>query len=141
MFDLYGNDRLTEWRNFRNKLETSEDALKDNLIFWRRAPFVSSYLDPNNPSEWPDPWHLILDDRLDHLGICLGILYTLKLTQRFMNCDFEIHMAMNETKKPTDFYLAVNKKSVLNYEIEEVLSFDHLSQIKTSIIWQTSFLP
>ncbi len=141
MFNLYGNDRLTEWRNFRNKLETSTTALEDNLIFWNRAPFVSPYLDPHTPKSWPDPWHLVLDDKLDHLAICLGLLYTLKLTQRFMDCDFEIHMAMSETKKPTDFYLVIDNTAVLNYDSDKVLSFNDLSHLKTNIIWQTSTLP
>lgn len=141
MFDLFGNDRLNEWRNFRNTLESSETALEDNLIFWRKAPFVSPYLDPLDPKGWPDPWHLVLDDRLDHLAICLGLLYTLKLTQRFMDQSFEIHMAMSEIKKPTDFYLVIDNKSVLNYERDRVLTVDDISNIKTSIIWQTKVLP
>jgi len=141
VFDLYGNDRLTEWRNFRTRLETSETALEDNLIFWKKAPFVSPYLDPFNAGSWPDPWHLVLDDRLDHLAICLGLLYTLKLTQRFMSCDFEIHMAMSETKKPTDFYLAIDKTFVLNYDSNAVLSANDVAHLKTNIIWQTSNLP
>ena len=80
VFDSYGTDRLTKWKQFRDSLETSATPLEDVAELWSHAPFVSPYLDPQNPAEWPDPWHLILDLRLDDLAIALGMLYTIKLT-------------------------------------------------------------
>lgn len=135
MFDLHGNERLTEWRNFRNKIETSPTPLEDSIEFWRKAPFVSPYLDPAKPSFWPDPWHLIIDGKFDDLAICLGIMYTLKLTQRFMNESFEIHMAMREDEGP-DYYLAVSKSRVLNCSKSIVKDYTFINQIKASMIWQ-----
>jgi hypothetical protein len=116
MFDLYGNERLTEWKKFRDSLEISNDPLTAVAELWARAPFVSPYLDPQTPSEWPDPWHLVLDNKLDELAISLGMLYTLKLTQRFIATDCEIHMSMPSGKTDSSFYLIVDKKYLLNYE-------------------------
>lgn len=137
MFDVYGVDRLTEWKRFRDKLETSQNPLEDLADFWSRAPFVSSYLDKKNPSEWPDPWHLILDDRLDDLAIALGMLYTLKLTQRFMNCDCEIHMSMLPDKSAC-YFLLVDNKHVLNYRYKEVVDVSELREVETNRLYSSS---
>lgn len=132
MFDLYGNDRLTEWKKFRDSLEVSKTPLTDVAELWSRAPFVNPYLNPNNPSEWPDPWHLVLDGKLDELAICLGMLYTLKLTQRFMATVCEIHMSM-PINNQSRFYLVVDNAYVLNYEPRIVHEF---KDFQTNTIWR-----
>jgi len=134
VFDVYGVDRLTEWKRFRDALETSQNPLEDLADFWSRAPFVSSYLDKKNPTEWPDPWHLVLDDRLDDLAIALGMLYTLKLTQRFMDCECEIHTSMLPDNS-TCYFLLVDHKHVLNYRYKEVVDAAELNGIESSKIY------
>ncbi len=137
MFDAHGVDRLTEWKRFRDRLETSPSPLEDLAEFWSRAPFVSDYLDENNPTKWPDPWHLVLDERLDDLAIALGMLYTLKLTQRFMDSDFEIHMSMLPDKTNCHFLL-VDSKYVLNYRYKEVVNASELNDLKTNKLYPSS---
>lgn len=137
VFDAHGIERLNEWKRFRDKLETSSDPLKDLAEFWSRAPFVSSYLDENNPKEWPDPWHLVLDERLDDLAIALGMLYTLKLTQRFMDSQCEIHMSMLPNKDPCHFLL-VDNKYILNYKYREVVDIEELKDVTTSKLYPSS---
>ena len=139
VFDLYDNDRLIKWRQFRDNLETSLTPLEDVIQFWSRAPFVSSYLNPRTPDEWPDPWHLVLNSKLDELAIVLGMLYTLKLTQRFMASRFEIHMATQEASRYSKYFLAVDNH-VLNLEYGCVLPVTQLESIQTSIIWTNSSL-
>ena len=134
MFDLSAQDRLTEWRRFRDNLENSDTPLEDVAELWSRAPFVSSYLDPNHPDLWPDPWHLILDNKLDDLAIVLGMLYTLKLTQRFMNFHFEIHMSTLEKQKEKNYFLVV-ENAVLNLEYGSVVGINQLKKLTTSKIW------
>ena len=137
MFDVHGVDRLAEWKRFRDKLETSPSPLEDLAEFWSRAPFVNPYLDEKNPTKWPDPWHLVLDERLDDLAIALGMLYTLKLTQRFMNSECEIHMSMLPDKTNCHF-LIVDKKYVLNYRYKEVVDASELTELTTSKLYPTS---
>ncbi len=137
MFDEHGVHRLTEWKRFRDRLETSQNPLEDLADFWSRAPFVNSYLDENNPSKWPDPWHLVLDERLDDLAIALGMLYTLKLTQRFMRSDCEIHTSMLPDKT-TCHFLLVDNKYVLNYRYREVVDVSELKDLKTNKLYSTS---
>lgn len=133
MFDQYGTERLIEWKRFRESLETSNTPLEDVAKFWGKAPFVSRYLNPNNPSEWPDPWHLVLDSRLDDLAIALGMLYTLKLTTRFMDTVCEIHMSMPPKEKDPKFVLIVDKEHVLNLDWGAVADKNKLPQ--TNLLW------
>lgn len=124
MFDDRAIDRLGKWKEFRAALEDSNSPLEDVTLLWSKAPFVSDYLDPNSPEDWPDPWHLILDNRLDGLAISLGMLYTLKLTQRFMDTPCEIHKSVSEGD--SRYFLLVDKRYLLNYKYREVVSVEDL---------------
>ena len=135
MFNLYGNERLTEWKKFRDSLESSNDPLTRVAELWATAPFVNSYLDPKNPIEWPDPWHLVLDSKLDELAISLGMLYTIKLTQRFMDSNCEIHKSMLPDNLEPSFYLVVDRQHVMNYEPRIVHSIDVLADVQTNTLW------
>jgi len=134
VFDLSAKDRLTEWRKFRDTLESSRTPLEDVAKLWSKAPFVSSYLNPTQPDHWPDPWHLVLDNKLDDLAIVLGMLYTLQLTQRFMNFHFEIHMVNPSGQKEKNYFLVV-ENSVLNLEYGSVVGIKELEKHSTSKIW------
>ena len=140
MFNLYDKDRLTAWKEFRDSLEVSDTPFEDVAKLWSRAPFVSPYLDPQNPSEWPDPWHLVLDSRLDNLAIALGMLYTIKLTQRFMAANCEIHSSMLPEKNTPSYWLIVDKQFVLNYEYRAVVRIEDIPEIKTSKLWSVDSL-
>lgn len=134
MFNLRGNERLAEWRKFRDSLENSEQPLQEVVNLWTKAPFVSNYLNPNSPSDWPDPWRLILDFRLDNLAISLGMLYTIKLTQRFNESKCEIHTVTTDTKEK-QYFLIVDDQHVLNLNYGEVEGLDAVESFKTSLIW------
>ena len=140
VFDQYGTDRLAAWKEFRESLENSEHPLEDVAELWAQAPFVSSYLDPQNPAEWPDPWHLILDLRLDELAIALGMLYTIKLTTRFIDTECEIHTSTFTNRDEPSYFLVVDKKYVLNLEYKSVVSIDEIKNIETRLIWSKSRL-
>lgn len=134
MFDQYGTQRLTAWKEFRDSLEISSTPFEDVAEFWANAPFVSPYLNPDNPSEWPDPWHLVLDLRLDDLAITLGMLYTIKLTSRFMNSSCEIHTSMFPDEKHPRYFLIVDDK-VLNLEYKCVVSIENIKDLNSRLIW------
>lgn len=135
VFNVYGTERIAAWKEFRKSLETSEHPLEDVAELWSQAPFVSPYLDPQNPTEWPDPWHLILDLRLDDLAIALGMLYTIKLTDRFIDTECEIHTSTLPNKDEPSYILVVDKKYVLNLEYKAVVSVEELKNIESRLIW------
>ena len=125
MFDLDQTSRLKVWREFRQSLETSVSPLEDVALFWSRAPFVHRYLDPNDPTKWPDPWHLILDNKYDDLAIALGICYTLTLTERFKSQKIEIHTSMFSGEGRN--IVVVNDHDVLNLFYREVTNTGELT--------------
>ena len=141
MFDLHGTERLIEWKRFRNSLEVSTQPLVEVAELWSRAPFVNQYLDPKDPTNWPDPWRLVLDLKLDDLAICLGMLYTIKLTQRFMDTECEIHTSMLPKEFNKKFFLVVDNSHVLNYTPRSVDSLNVLDQTLTDKIWSGHKLP
>ena len=138
VFNLHGLDRIAEWKQFREDIESSDDPLADVVRLWSQAPFVSPYLNPNNPESWPDPWRLMLDLKLDDLAISLGMLYTLKLTRRFMRIPIEIHMSMPPQRTETKFPVIVDGKSVLNWEYGAVSDISCLKNFQTTLIYSKS---
>ena len=134
MFNLHSSDRLAAWREFRDYLETAEQPLQEVVDFWNRAPFVSKRLNPNTPDDWPNPWDLVLNSDLDDLAISLGMLYTIKLTQRFNNSKCEIHTIVSEDTSPR-YFLVIDNQHVLNFNYGEVNSLDAVESFKTSLIW------
>lgn len=139
MFDLDGTEKLTHWKNFREQLETSQNPFQETVDFWKYVPFVSTYLDPKKISDWPDPWHLILDNRYDSLAIVLGMLYTLKLTRRFIKSPFEIHMSINNSKDVKYFLIIENH--VLNYDYGVVNKFSNEQNYDSEIVFSGVALP
>jgi len=124
VFDLHYTEKLKAWKEFRDTLETSPDPLNDVAVFWAQAPFVSKYLDPYNPKDWPDPWRLIMDNRFCDLAIALGMCYTLQLTSRFKESKYEIHMSMSPSERR--YNLVVDNQAVLNLDYREVSTIDKL---------------
>ena len=142
MFKIFGNDRLAEWRDFRLSLETSPRPLSDLAVFWANAPFVNSYINPYDIKSWPDPWHLVLDDMYDNLGVALGMLYTLKLTQRFTDTFCEIHKSALEGESEPYFILIVDNEYVLNFVYRECTTKDKLpSNAVSQLLWSGTVLP
>ena len=121
-------------------METSERPFEDVAEFWANAPFVSPYLNPFNHKEWPDPWHLVIDSRLDDLAITLGMLYTLQLTQRFKGLKFEIHTSTFFKENQPSYFLVVNDEKVLNLEYRAVLDVKNLENVNSIILWSTEKL-
>jgi hypothetical protein len=135
VFDCYDQDRLAAWKQFRDTLETSKTPFEDVAELWSHAPFVSPYLNYQNPDSWPDPWHLILDSRLDQLAIALGMLYTIKLTQRFANIPCEIYRIKELKSKEYCYALVVDNQFVLNYEYNCVVGINNLDGLDSVLIW------
>jgi hypothetical protein len=133
VFDLNENNKLQQWKNFRNSLEVSSTAFEDVAQFWSRTPFVSNYLDPFDSKSWPDPWQLILNNKFDDLGIVLGMCYTLQLTERFKDNKFEIHMSMSQLKKDWRYVLLIDDITVLNWNYGSVANFDEINSNLTKI--------
>ena len=119
MFDLHGIERLTAWKKLRDEIETSDNPLSLCASSWTKAPYVSEFIDPCDVDSWPDPWRLVLDGRYDNLAIAIGMLYTLRLTERFEKTEFEIYQHKKD-KKESDYFLKIGDLGVLNLSYGEV---------------------
>jgi hypothetical protein len=135
VFNLHDTERLLAWKSFRNQLESDPTPFQSVVGLWAKAPLVNLYLDPNTPESWPDPWHLIIDDRFDDLAIVLGMLYTIKLTDRFSNLGLEIYKSVEE-KNPIFFLRA--GENILNLEYNHVVNASSLDDIVSIKIYTTN---
>lgn len=87
MWNLRPEERLHEWRSFRNQLGQLDldQAIDRTQHLWSYAPYVTHYLAADLTSEWPDPWNLIHDNIYCDLAKSLGMLYTLYLCPHWAN--------------------------------------------------------
>jgi len=139
MFQQPAEDRLRYWREFRITLESLplETALTETAEFWRCAPFVPYNLDYSDIKIWPDPWTLIYENIYCDVAKCLGIVYTISLTEHKTNLDIEIRQYL-DLKKGHEYNLAwINQgKYILNMIDGEVLNieqFDKTLQLKQQL--------
>lgn len=121
MFDKKYEDRLVIWRNFRDELEVSESPFDDVIGFYSKVPYVSIVTDPWDQSSWLGPWELLHENQYCHFARVLGMCYSLQLTERFKDSDFEIHIGIDNTKSET-YYLLYVDDVVLNYDQECIVN-------------------
>ena len=139
MFQLPSEDRLRTWREFRTTLESLplEIALVETVEFWRHAPFVPYNLDSNDIKTWPDPWTLIYENIYCDVAKCLGIVYTILLTEHRTTLDIEIRQ-YSDPNTEYEYNLAwINQgKYILNMidgEILNIEQFDKTLQLKQQL--------
>jgi len=117
MFNLRSFDtRLKNWADFRNSLEKSTDPLNDVISYYNLAPLVSINVDPWDRNVWPGPWELIDENQYCSFCKILGMCYTLQLTERFKDCNFEIHIASDNKNSSSCYYLLVDNEMVVGYD-------------------------
>ncbi len=123
MFKLPASERLTRWREFRKSLDSLpyDRALEATVEFWNNCPFNPYYLDPDRPTDWPDPWTLVEENYYCDLAKALGMLYTIKFTAH--NPDVELRVYVDpETKYNYNLVWIDNGKYVLNLIEGEVVN-------------------
>jgi len=108
MFNKKYTDRLVYWSGFRTSLETSATPVEDTIALFNAAPVELYTTDPYDPSTWPDPWELIHENSFCPFVRILAICYTLQLTARFSNSNFEIHIIKDRSLSTTEYLLYVD---------------------------------
>jgi hypothetical protein len=115
MFDKPFYDRLKCWKELRYEIETAKDPFSLVLDFWRSAPATKIATDPYDSETWPDPWAMIEENQYCDFMKILAIFYTLQLTERFSESEFEIHIFLDQEECSTIYLLSVDKKSIGYY--------------------------
>tara|TARA_B110000902_G_scaffold78191_1_gene93038 strand:+ start:3819 stop:4244 length:426 start_codon:yes stop_codon:yes gene_type:complete len=128
--------RLAVWSTFRNELESSKTPLQDVIEFYKSIPIVSIYTDPWDKETWPTPWELVNENQYCEFCRVLGYCFSLQLTERFNDAQFEIHISTSEAL--VYYYLLyVNKEYVLGYDSNNVVSIDALpSELEPQVVYQ-----
>jgi len=129
VFNLPNIEKIQYWKKFRESLEASSNPYQDVIGLWRKAPFVNDYLDPFNSLSWPDPWKLIVDGKFDNIGIALGILYTLQLTDRFNDDNFELYIDAKDLEQGSDrqIFVMINNNIILDYKQSLVVDLKEIN--------------
>lgn len=124
MWNLPPESRLAEWKLFRTQLDQlSQDLALDKIShLWSYVPFVDRYLDHSNPRSWPDPWHLIWNNRYCDLARALGMLYTWELTEHshYFQSRLDVYIDHKEDCQVNCFCVGDND-FVLNLSYDTVL--------------------
>jgi len=132
MFDLPYEKRLQAWREFRGYLETASDPIQDVINWSNQAQTKEPELYEWSEDLFPEPWELIGESKYSPLYKTLLICYTLQLTDRFCDTDFEIHIS-TDTEMPTEhLYLLRFNKQVIGYEDHAILA----SELPNTIVSQ-----
>lgn len=124
MWNLHPQERLAEWKQFRESLNnySTELALEKNSEFWSRVPFVDHYLDKLPCDKWPGPWELLYHNKFCDLSRALGMLYTWQLTNHAQSTTSEIRVYHNHcTGERVNCFCVNSSEYVLNLEYNIVL--------------------
>jgi len=134
MFQQKPEDRLRSWREFRSSLDSIplEQALAQTAQYWARAPFTPYNLDPDDPSRWPDPWTLIMENTYCDVAKCLGIVYTVLLTTHRTELDIVFRQYTNpETNHVYNLAWINQGKYILNMIDGEVVNNTQIDKTLT----------
>lgn len=127
MFLKKYEDRLVEWKNFRDAIETSQTPIEDTIEFWSEAPISSIATDPYNQETWPDPWQMIEENIFCPFVKILAICYTLQLTERFSGTEPEIHI-VHDTDRSETKTLLFFKEFCIGYDENKVTQRKNLPE-------------
>ena len=131
MWNLTPDERLREWKSFRAQIGqlSLDDACAKVTHLWSYAPYVNRYLDPYQPSSliaWPDPWTLLYDNYYCDIAKCLGMLYTLYLSDH-KPADIELLIGFNaNTKEPCNLVSLDNGNYILNLEFDTIVNREQI---------------
>ena len=129
MFQLKAEDRLRSWREFRVKIESLpiDEAIKQTAQLWAQAPFTPWHLELDRIDTWPDPWNLIEENYYCDIAKCLGIIYTISLTQHKKKISVEFRTYTDDVGHEFNLAWIAEGKYIINLidgDIVNIEQFD-----------------
>jgi hypothetical protein len=113
--DTNVEERITQWRKFRDTLEECNDPYTRTLEFWKQAPRIDKYLNQYNSQEWPTPWEVLKENRFCPVAIPLMIGWTMKLTTRFTKVPVLIKISI-DIRTQRYYNLVQVESTIIDYE-------------------------
>jgi hypothetical protein len=139
-WNLRVNDRLAEWKDFRNKLGhlPLDQAIQELNAMWSTAPYVTYYLDPSEPHTWPDPWQLLAENYYCNVAKALGILYTIYFTShRTSDLELRVYYDYKDKERYTVVYMDQGKY-ILNYWPYEIVNTEQVEEKQLQLLYRYS---
>jgi len=124
--------KLGHWQALRTRLETSINPYQEVIKYFNTQKRCKLSTDPWDQAIWPDPWELMDFNSYCDFTLTLGTCYTLQLTDRFKDCNFEIHISIDRVNEELLYPLYVEDK-ILCYNYDGVVQ---KSDLPTTIISQ-----
>jgi hypothetical protein len=134
MFQLNAEGRLKAWREFRTEVNSLplENALARTAELWSTAPYVPYYLDYGDVEKWPGPWDLIHENYYCDIAKCLGIVYTMQLTEHKKDLTTEIRTYIDpETQYVYNLSWFNQGKYILNLIDSELVNIEQFNKLLT----------
>ncbi len=139
-WNLRINDRLTQWKDFRHKISdlSLPSAVSEVNQLWSSAPYVTYYLDPSDPKDWPDPWTLLAENYYCDVAKSLGILYTIYFSSH-KQTSVELRTYYDYKEKARYNIVWVDGgKYILNYYPYEIVNTKQIDEDKLDLLYQYS---
>lgn len=137
-WNLRVNDRLSQWKDLRHKISDLplDRALVEVNNMWSTAPFVTYYLDPNDPNNWPDPWTLLAENYYCDVAKALGIMYTIYFTSHKSD-SIEYGVYYNyDTKVRSNLISVAQGKYILNYWPHEIVNTKQIEDEQLQLLYR-----
>jgi hypothetical protein len=117
MFDQSNDRKLSAWAELRSSLAELKDPLMAVWNFWKDAPFIpyNKNVDPQDQSNWPTPWEIIIDNQYDDFTKALMIGWTLKYSKVYENSEIIIKTLIDTDKKTIYNIVSVDNTWIINY--------------------------
>ena len=131
------SDRLSQWKDFRHKLSglSLANTVAEVNAMWSTAPFVTYYLPPDRPDEWPDPWTLLAENYYCDVAKALGILYTIYFTShKTTNLELRIYYDY-QTKTRSNVVWIDDGKYILNYWPYEIVNTELIEEKQLQLLY------
>ena len=139
-WNLRVNDRLAQWKDFRHQLSNLplSKAIVELNQMWSTAPFVTYYLDPSDPTNWPDPWTLLAENYYCDVAKSLGILYTIYFTShKSVDLEFRTYYDYKDKDRYSVAYIDQGKY-ILNYWPYEIVNTELVEEKQLQLLYQYS---
>ena len=126
-------ERLTAWREFRERLEIEPSALQLTLQLYQQCPLTHTKTNFFDRATWPQAWNLIEKNDYNTVDRLLGVWYTLRLTDRFVRDKIDLIQCVdknsNQSEKTNTYHALAVDHQYLVLENSAILyqkEFDNL---------------
>ena len=121
-FNGRSEQRILDWRQFRQNLTSWPDDLEKGAKTWAKAPLIN-HLHQDHPEAWPEPWQLISDNLYCDIGVALGMFYTLYYSSYPHKESMRmVGYKLRSSHKEVNLVICEEEKYVLNYELGRVVN-------------------